>query len=128
MKNIAPAISPPSGIGNNKPANQAVLDWVHEVELLAKPENIFWCDGSERECDYLLQEAMRLTGLKEKTAVVHAGLHALIKRENARRLIALGGTDPGAGTPGPRTTRRRCERSASLGGGASSIGTIAPSR
>ena len=41
MKNIAPAISPPSGIGNNKPANQAVLDWVHEVELLAKPENIF---------------------------------------------------------------------------------------
>jgi phosphoenolpyruvate carboxykinase (GTP) len=59
MKNIAPAISPPFGIGNNKPANQAVLDWVHEVELLAKPENIFWCDGSERECDYLLQEAMR---------------------------------------------------------------------
>src|SRR5438552_2660608 len=69
MKNIAPAISPPSGIGNNKPANQAVLDWVHEVELLAKPENIFWCDGSERECDYLLQEAMRqnvLIKLNEK--------------------------------------------------------------
>ena len=69
MKNIAPAISPPSGIGNNKPANQAVLDWVHEVELLAKPENIFWCDGSGRECDYLLQEAMRqnvLIKLNEK--------------------------------------------------------------
>src|SRR5438105_1607554 len=69
MKNIAPAISTPSGIGNNKPANQAVLDWVHEVELLAKPENIFWCDGSERECDYLLQEAMRqnvLIKLNEK--------------------------------------------------------------
>ena len=49
--------------------------------------------------DGMLQEAMRLTGLKEKTAVVHAGLHALINRENARRLIALGGTDPGAGTP-----------------------------
>ena len=54
MKNIAPAISPPAGIGDNKPANQAVLDWVHEVELLAKPENVFWCDGSEREHAFLL--------------------------------------------------------------------------
>src|SRR3989440_5316442 len=69
MKNIAPAISPPAGIGYNKPSNQAVLDWVHEVELLAKPENVFWCDGSEREHDYLLQEAMRqnvLIKLNEK--------------------------------------------------------------
>lgn len=46
--------------------------------------------------DRLLEQALRLTGLKEKTAVVHAGLEALIKRENARRLIALGGTDPKA--------------------------------
>src|SRR5437764_4110436 len=69
MKNIAPAISALSGIGDGKPANQAVLDWVHEVELLAKPENIFWCDGSARECDYLLQEALRqnvLIKLNEK--------------------------------------------------------------
>src|SRR5437016_1969944 len=69
MKNIAPAISPPVGIGDNKPSNQAVLDWVHEVELLAKPENVFWCDGSEREHDHLLQEAMRqnvLIKLNEK--------------------------------------------------------------
>ncbi|MEA2484450.1 MAG: phosphoenolpyruvate carboxykinase, partial [Thermoleophilaceae bacterium] len=59
MKNIALAISPPAGIGDGKPGNQAVLDWVHEVELLAKPENVFWCDGSEREHDYLLQEATK---------------------------------------------------------------------
>src|SRR5437870_13331046 len=59
MKNIAPAISPPSGIGDNKPANQAVLDWVHEVELLTKPENVFWCDGSDLEHQYLLHEAVR---------------------------------------------------------------------
>src|SRR5207248_9885379 len=52
MKNIAPAISPPAGIGDNQPANQAVLDWVHEVALVAKPENVFWCDGSEREHEY----------------------------------------------------------------------------
>src|SRR5256712_6363008 len=59
MKNIAPAISPPSGIGDNKPVSQAVLDWVHEVELLAKPENVFWCDGSERENEFLLDQACR---------------------------------------------------------------------
>src|SRR5256885_5104699 len=59
MKNRAPAISPPSGIGDGKPANQAMLDWVHEVELLAKPENIFWCDGSEREHEFLLDQAMK---------------------------------------------------------------------
>ena len=59
MENIAPAISPPTGIGRNKPANQAVLDWVHEVESLTDPKNIFWCDGSEAEKDYLLGEATR---------------------------------------------------------------------
>ena len=37
--------------------------------------------------------AARLSGLKEKTAVVHAGLEALIARESARRLAALGGTE-----------------------------------
>ena len=50
----------------------------------------------------MLAEAMRLTGLTEKTAVVHAGLQALIRRESARRLIALGGTDQEA-----RSGRRR---------------------
>ncbi len=45
--------------------------------------------------DKLLAEAMRLTGIKEKTALVHAGLHALVSREASRRLAALGGTQPG---------------------------------
>src|SRR5438105_7665536 len=57
MKNIAPAISPPSGMGDNKPANKTVLDWVREVVSLIEPENIFWCDGSEAENNYLLDEA-----------------------------------------------------------------------
>src|SRR5438309_12105959 len=59
MKDIAPAISPPAGIGDTKPTNQAVLDWGHEVELLTKPENIFWCDRSERENEFLLDQACR---------------------------------------------------------------------
>ena len=35
--------------------------------------------------DTLIAEARRLTGLTEKTAIVHAGLQALISRESARR-------------------------------------------
>ena len=46
--------------------------------------------------DALLRDAMRATGLREKTAVVHAGLKALIAQDAARRLIALGGSDPDA--------------------------------
>ncbi|MFL6594185.1 MAG: phosphoenolpyruvate carboxykinase (GTP), partial [Chthoniobacterales bacterium] len=57
MENLAPAIHPPSGIGDKKPTNQAVLDWVKDVAKLTEPENIFWCDGSEQENDYLLGEA-----------------------------------------------------------------------
>src|SRR6266581_8012365 len=59
VDNLAPAISPPSGIGDSKSANQAVLDWVQEVARRCQPENIFWCDGSERENNYLLGEACR---------------------------------------------------------------------
>jgi len=59
MDNLAPAISPPGGIGDSKPSHQAVLDWVQEVARLTEPENIFWCDGSEKEHDWLLGEAQR---------------------------------------------------------------------
>lgn len=44
--------------------------------------------------DALMAEALRLTGLDEKTAVVHEGLRALIAREKARRLARLGGSEP----------------------------------
>ncbi len=41
----------------------------------------------------LIQEAQRLTGTAERTALIHDGLRALIERESARRLARLGGTD-----------------------------------
>ena len=41
----------------------------------------------------LVSRARELTGIKEKTALVHAALEALIAREAARRLAALGGTE-----------------------------------
>lgn len=44
--------------------------------------------------DELVAEARKLSGIREKTALVRAGLEALIARENARRLVALGGSEP----------------------------------
>lgn len=42
--------------------------------------------------DDVLQEAVKLTGIKEKTALVMLGLKSLIAKESARRLAKLGGT------------------------------------
>jgi phosphoenolpyruvate carboxykinase (GTP) len=86
VKNIAPAIFPPTGIGDKKPAQQAVLDWVREVETLTKPENIFWCDGSDRENEYLLDQAHRqdvVIKLNNKK-VPHSYLHRSNPNDVAR--------------------------------------------
>jgi len=52
--------------------------------------------------DDLVRDASRLTGVKEKTALVRMGLEALIARESGRRLARLGGSEPEA-----RPIRRR---------------------
>ena len=43
----------------------------------------------------LLERAIQMTGIRQKTALVRAGLEALIAREAAKRLASLGGTEPG---------------------------------
>jgi Arc/MetJ family transcription regulator len=43
--------------------------------------------------DELIDQASRMTGIKEKTTLVRLGLEALIARESARRLAKLGGTE-----------------------------------
>ena len=43
--------------------------------------------------DDLLEQASELMGIKEKTVLVRISLEALIARESARRLAALGGTE-----------------------------------
>jgi hypothetical protein len=43
----------------------------------------------------LIEEARELTGIREEAALIRAGLEALIAREAARRLAALGGSEPG---------------------------------
>jgi hypothetical protein len=42
----------------------------------------------------LIEKARAITGISEKTSLIRAGLEALIARETARRLAALGGTQP----------------------------------
>jgi Arc/MetJ family transcription regulator len=55
--------------------------------------------------DELLNEARRLTGLRTTSELIHVALETLIAREAARRLAALGGTEPDFETP----PRRRPE-------------------
>lgn len=43
--------------------------------------------------DELLEEARRVTGVAGRTALIHAGLRALVERESARRLARLGGSE-----------------------------------
>jgi Arc/MetJ family transcription regulator len=46
--------------------------------------------------EQLVEQAKRMTGTQERTALIHDGLRALIARESARRLAKLGGSDRGA--------------------------------
>ena len=54
----------------------------------------------------LVSRAQALTGIHEKTRVIHEGLRALVARESARRLAALGGSDRRAVAPGRRRPAR----------------------
>jgi Arc/MetJ family transcription regulator len=54
--------------------------------------------------DTLMEEARRLTGVAERTGLLHEALRALIAREIARRLARLGGSEPyGRGVPRRRS-------------------------
>jgi Arc/MetJ family transcription regulator len=53
--------------------------------------------------DELVRTAQEFTGLAEKSALIREALKALVERESARRLAALGGTMPGL----KRVPRRR---------------------
>ena len=44
--------------------------------------------------DEKLVAPLEYTGIEEKTALIHEGLRALIRRGAAKRLIDLGGTMP----------------------------------
>jgi hypothetical protein len=47
----------------------------------------------------LLEDAARRTGITERSAVITAGLVALVERESARRMARLGGSAPDLEAP-----------------------------
>ena len=57
--------------------------------------------------DKLLDKAAKLTGIKEKTALVRLGLESLIARESSKRLALLGGTEKGLHVPPRRRAASR---------------------
>lgn len=57
--------------------------------------------------DAIFKKAAALTGIREKTSLIHQGLRALIAHESNQRLAALGGTEPGL-----RSVPRRRRKSA----------------
>jgi Arc/MetJ family transcription regulator len=57
--------------------------------------------------DGLLERARELTGIQEKTALLHAGMEALIARASAQRLAALGGTQKALRPPRRRRPSAR---------------------
>lgn len=63
--------------------------------------------------DKLLAEAQRLTGVTERTVLIHEGLRSLIERESARRLARIGGTERALRVPARRRPAppRRASRS-----------------
>lgn len=52
--------------------------------------------------DVLLEQAQRLSGIKERSALIEAALKALVEREAARRLVKLGGSQPDLEIPDRR--------------------------
>jgi Arc/MetJ family transcription regulator len=54
----------------------------------------------------LLADAQERTGIKKNSELLNEGLRSLIQRDAARRLIALGGSEPGLKVPPRRRPPR----------------------
>ena len=55
LKSVAPAFV----------KNPKLVDWVHRMAALTKPERVVWCDGSHEENERLLAE-MVASGMLKK--------------------------------------------------------------
>ncbi|MDP9292166.1 MAG: phosphoenolpyruvate carboxykinase (GTP) [Verrucomicrobiota bacterium] len=51
--------NPPPGLGRRRPKNETLLAWIEQSAELCEPDDIFWCDGSEVERAFLLEQALK---------------------------------------------------------------------
>ena len=59
MSHIASVLkNTPKELGNRRPQNAVLSKWVEETAALTKPDQVFWCDGSETEKEYLTAQAV----------------------------------------------------------------------
>jgi Arc/MetJ family transcription regulator len=100
---MAPKLSglPRGGRATRSPSGPCPLLSMYQMTILIHMKTTLNID------DGLLAEAARLTQIAEKTALVRAGLEALIARESARRLAQLGGSEPGLRSVPRRRSKRR---------------------
>ncbi len=69
-------------------AHQMMLD------LMRQSARMFAMRTTVNLDDALLAKARQLSGIGERTELLHEALRALIARESARRLARLGGSEP----------------------------------
>ncbi|MEA3188782.1 MAG: phosphoenolpyruvate carboxykinase, partial [Chthoniobacter sp.] len=49
---------PPGNLGRLRPKNEKLLAWIEEMAVLCEPDQVFWCDGSDEENAFLLEQAV----------------------------------------------------------------------
>jgi Arc/MetJ family transcription regulator len=81
-------------VAENRNHSVMHIDWHHLMLLLMHIEPADSMRTTVNLDDALLAAAHKLTGIEERTALLHEALKALIARESAQRLANLRGTQP----------------------------------
>ena len=61
--------------GIERTNNQQLLSWIDEMATLAKPDDIYWCDGSKEEYDRLCQQMVEVIVLVRLLTIIVIQIH-----------------------------------------------------